>query len=90
MSAEPRGLTDTPRGFSGMTALERAIMAEWDAGLSYRRIALKLGCPPRRVEATITNYDGKADHAFACRDAKQGSAQLLAAIARHHPERIAA
>ncbi|MGN6596103.1 hypothetical protein [Sphingopyxis terrae] len=79
-----------PHGYTGMTALERAIMAEWDAGLSYKRIALKLNCPPRRVETTISNYDGKADHAFACRAAKQGSEQLLAAIALHHPERIAA
>ena len=79
-----------PHGHSGMTALERAIMAEWDAGLSQKRIALKLGCPPARVDRTVSTYDGKADHAFACRDAKQGSEQLLAAIARHHPERIAA
>lgn len=79
-----------PHGFGGLTALERAILDEWDAGLSIKRIALKLGCPPRRVETAISNYDGKADHAFACRDAKQGSEQLLAAIARHHPERIAA
>ena len=79
-----------PHGHGGLTALEAAIMAEWDGGLSVKRIALKLRCPPRRVESTISNYDGKADHAFAARAAKQGSAQLLAAIARHHPERIAA
>lgn len=79
-----------PHGHGGMTALEKAILAEWDAGLSIKRIAMKLGCPPRRVESTISNYDGKADHAFAVRAAKQGSDQLLAAIARHHPERIAA
>ncbi|QUM73320.1 hypothetical protein [Sphingopyxis granuli] len=79
-----------PHGHGGLTALEVAILAEWDGGLSVKRIALKLNCPPRRVESTISNYDGKADHAFAVRDAKQGSAQLLAAIARHHPERIAA
>jgi len=80
----------TAHGHSGLTALEAAIMAEWDGGLSVKRIALKLGCPPRRVESTISNYDGKADHAFSVRAARSGSEQLLAAIARHHPERIAA
>lgn len=86
----PRGNTHSPRTGGGMTALERAIMAEWDDGLTAKRIAMKLGCPPARVDRTVSTYDGKADHAFAVRDAKQGSAQLLAAIARHHPERIAA
>jgi len=84
------GVQLDPHGHSGLTALETAIMAEWDGGLSVKRIALKLRCPPRRVESTISNYDGKADHAFACRAARAGSEQLLAAIARHHPERIAA
>ena len=79
-----------PHGFGGMTALERDILALWDAGLSCRRIALQLRCPPRRVEVTVSNYDGKADHAFAIRAATRGSEALLAAIARHHPERIAA
>lgn len=77
-------------GHSGMTPLERAIMAEWDSGLSIKRIALKLRCPPTRVDRTISTYDGKGDHAFHCRAARDGSAQLLAAIERHFPERIAA
>lgn len=84
------GIELEPHGHSGLNTLEAAIMAEWDGGLSVKRIALKLRCPPRRVESTISNYDGKADHAFACRAARAGSEQLLAAIARHHPERIAA
>lgn len=86
----PRGNTHSPRAGGGMTALERAIMAEWDDGLTVKRIAMKLGCPPARVDRTVSTYDGKADHAFAVRAAIQGSAQLLAAIARHHPERVAA
>ncbi len=85
------GIELRPHGHSGLTPLELAIMELWDAGgLSQKRIAMKLGCPPARVDRTVSTYDGKADHAFAVRDARNGSEQLLAAIARHHPERIAA
>jgi DNA-binding CsgD family transcriptional regulator len=75
---------------SGMTPHEAQIMAHWDAGRPMRAIAAALGLKPRRIEATVSCYDGKADFAEFRRETKNGSAQLLAAIARHHPERIAA
>lgn len=87
----PRGNTHAPRGYTGLTPLEAAIMAEWDGTpLGMKAIARKLGIPPRRVEATISTYDGRADHALFCRQTRAASEALASAIARHHPERIAA
>jgi hypothetical protein len=84
----PRGNTHAPRGFGGLTPQEAAIMAQWDAGRSMQAIARSLALSPRRVEATVSCYDGKADHAQFRRETQEGSATLLAAIAHHFPQRL--
>lgn len=76
---------------SGLTPHEQAIMSEWDGGrLGMTAIARKLGLGVRRVEATISCYDGHADHRMYRQDCERGSANLLAAIGQHHPQRIRA
>jgi DNA-binding MarR family transcriptional regulator len=76
---------------SGLTPAEIAVMDLWDtADLGTAAIAHQLGRPRKTIDRIVTTYDGRADHAEFCRTARDSSAQLLAAIARHFPERIAA
>lgn len=76
---------------SGMTPSEIAVMDLWDnASISTAAIARQLGRPRKTVDRIVTTYDGRADHAEFRRTARDGSAQLRAAIARYFPERIAA
>lgn len=87
-------LPRSPFGFSGMTPLERQVMDLWDAGHSVKQILAAIGTPDNRprtyVDRIISTYDGKAEYReFRC-ETRGSSDRLLAAIARHHPERLAA
>ena len=76
---------------SGMTPSELAVMELWDhADMGTTAIAKRLGRPRKTVDRIVTTYDGRGDHAEFRREAAGASARLLAAIARHFPERIAA
>lgn len=83
-----------PFGYSGMSPLERQVMDLWDAGKSVKQILAALGTPDNRrrtyVDRIISTFDGKAEYREFRTDTRGSTDRLLAAIARHHPERLAA
>lgn len=84
----PRGRTNAPHGHSGLTPHEKRVMELVDQGRKIREIARLLDRDPAAIAKVARYYDGRGDHGRACRHAAAASARLLAAIARHHPERL--
>ena len=64
----------------GLTPQERAIMDQWDAGLSIRQIALALGISRHRCKLTVIYYDGRSDFRRHREAMQHGSAALLRAL----------
>lgn len=87
MSAEERR---GYQGYSVLTPLDQQIMDLYDARHSFREIADRVDRPVLQVRKIIYTYDGTADQAKFERKTRSSTAALVAAIARHFPERIAA
>lgn len=68
-------------------ATERQVLELWDSGLGIPAIAERTGKYPTYVRAIVERYVGSGDRAFE-QMTRDGSAALLAAIRRHHPERF--
>lgn len=69
-------------------SLETRIMDLWDAGRSREQIIAITGEPQHRVERVLHYMREGDSEVFARRGIVAGSAALIAAIARHHPERV--
>lgn len=69
--------------------LETAVMDRVDAGQSATAIARELGMNLRTVKCVIDYMGiGRSDRAMSRGTLARASDQLLAAIVRHHPEKI--
>lgn len=93
--ADSRGRKHLDRrvAYCGLTPLEQQVMDlhdQIDPPLKIRDIAAIVGKPELHVRKIIYCYDGTGDQARDARAGAAGSKALLAAIARHHPERLAA
>lgn len=75
-------------GSDAMDDRSRRIMQMWDDGMSIERIAAELGKPRTAIEGVVSlfHYKPCAFEAMI----RRGSADLAAAILRHHPERAGA
>lgn len=73
----------------GMEPQEEAIMALWDDGKSLRQIAGMLGVSESRAELIVTRYTPSPADRWEW-SARAASDALLRAIARVHPEQVAA
>lgn len=71
----------------GLYGNEQAICDLYDAGFSKSMIALQLGIRKRTVERVL-NYLGTDPGADYRDELCAGTTRLLAAIAKHHPERM--
>lgn len=76
---------------SGLFASEEEIMALWDNGKSRDEIVQLTGKSRSYVESIIGRYN-ITERTFRAEERMviEGSKMLLAAIARHHPEKITA
>lgn len=74
---------------SGNTPSEQAVLDLWDQGLGTRAIAQRLGRNEKSVSALVAHYAG-VEPGQAHRDYRRGTAMLLAALRRHHPESVRA
>ena len=72
-------------GYDGMYPRERAIMDLRDKGMQVPKIAAQLGLNEKSV-SNIVKLNEHKPCSFE-RMIRQGSADLAAAILRHHPER---
>ncbi|MEV4934389.1 hypothetical protein [Sphingobium sp. LSP13-1-1.1] len=72
------------------SALEQRLMDLWDSGHSRERIIEITGEKPSTVDRVLGYMRDTEPEILARRSIPKGSAALLAAIARHHPERIRA
>lgn len=79
----------TPDSEHGLGPQEQAIMDAWDEGKSEEAIAAELGLSPGWVHYTVNLYSetGTDRWHLAVRPATE---RLAAAIARAHPEMVAA
>ena len=84
MSAAPRRRAEGARTVS----LETRIMDLWDGGMSREQIIAATGEPAGRVERVLGYMRESDAEIFTRRYIVAASASLLAAIARHHPERV--
>ena len=71
-------------------SLDDAVMELFDQGEARGEIARRLNVTTRTVQQAIQRMTPSAHDRRASGLIASGSAALLAAIARHHPERIAA
>lgn len=72
----------------GLEPQEEAIMDAWDAGKSVDQIAAELDLNFGRVRTVIYNFSEKRVDRWRLR-VPSATEELLAAIARAHPERVA-
>lgn len=82
------GTTARPIGSDALFATERDVLDLWEGGLSTQQIVDQGVYSRRFVTNTIGMFGTTSDGGWS-RMVRQGSAQLLAALRRHHPERCA-
>ena len=74
----------------GPTKREQQVLDLWESGKSTKAIAVELGVQVSTVKCVIDRLGGFGDAGVAFNAmVRQGSANLLAAIERFHPERCA-
>lgn len=78
------------RNPSSLTPVEREVLSLWGEGFSQEKIALRLNYSLDKVRGVIGTFCGAGIGGGSNFEqmTKLGSAALLAAIRKHHPERF--
>ncbi len=77
------------RSLDGLNVREREVLALWDAGRTLDQIAVETGYPRKLVQNYVSMFAGGSDGGFGAM-VRRGSAALLDALHRHHPEQCSA
>jgi hypothetical protein len=83
-------MNGAPYDRGSLAQLEHRVMTAWDQGASIERIAQQIGNSPYNVRRIVGRYVERFEDRIHDRACADGNAAFLAALAVHHPDRVAA